>query len=186
MRTFVACIISLKTMKKLLLPLSILFLAACGQKDEHAAPASAEGYTKEFDYAVDAGGMFHPDLTDEDFSDVQTLISQMIADVLSGKLKAYDPMDITKELTVDDVRNRLVTVDSVYVEDPESGNMTLTIIETDHTSAFYSVKFREQWKYAPNGGIIDRKVLAVAPRGPVYSSDGNILGHNSLFWIKVN
>lgn len=172
-------------MKKLLLPLFILILAACSQKEETTAPITSQGYTKEFDYAIDASGMFHPDLRDEDFGDVKALITQMIADALSGKLQAYDPMDDTKKLTVDEIRSKLATTDSVYVENPESGNLELKIIQTDLASEFYSVKFREQWKYAPNGAIIDRKLLAVAPRGPVYSSDGTLLGHNSLFWIKV-
>jgi hypothetical protein len=60
--------------------------------------------------------------------------------------------------------------------------------DTDHSTEFYSVKFREQWRYAPDGAIIDRKVLAVAPRRPVYQftdgdrSYGPLL---ALFWIKV-
>jgi hypothetical protein len=172
-------------MHKLLLPLSILFLAACGSKEETNTSASAEGYTKEIDYAVDASGIFHPDLADEDFTDMQALMTQMIADVLSGKLQAFDPMDFSKSLTIEEVKSKLITTDSVYIPGPDSTEMVLTVIQTDHSKEFYSIKFREQWKYAPDGAIIDRKVLAVAPRSPVYSTDGDILGHSSLFWIKV-
>jgi hypothetical protein len=186
MRIFVARISSTAIMKKLLLPCFLFLLAACGQKEEAATAPSAQGYTKEFDYAIDATGMFHPDLTDEDFSDVKALVGQMIADVLNGKLKAYDPMDDSRQMTVDEVRATLVSTDSVYVAGPEGEESVLTLIQIDHTTEFYSVKFREQWRYAPDGAIIDRKVLALAPRGPVFSSDGQVMGYSSLFWIKVN
>lgn len=177
----------------LLLGLTTTLLAAmllgCGETPKDSPnvddSVASEGLTKVFEYAVDAGGMFHTDLNDEDFSDVAQIMEQLIADVLNGKLKAHDPLS-EEPLSVEDVRKLLIATDTVFVEHPETGEMTAETVVRDHSKGFHSVKFREQWKYAPEGDIIERKVLAIAPRIPVYSSmGGELRGYTSLFVVKL-
>jgi len=177
--------------KYLFLPLIVLF-AACGKGDDSTAPASSAakddltGFTKEFEYAIDATGMFHPDLTDEDFSDVSALMVNLLNDVLAGKLTALDP--ITEEpMALADVRAKVFFTDTVYYEDPNTGRTVSEPVSRDFGREFHSVKFREQWRYAPDGAVIERRVTAVAPRIPVYSStSGEVRGYTSLFWVRVH
>jgi hypothetical protein len=86
------------------------FLAACGQKEEAATAPSAQGYTKEFDYAIDASGMFHPDLADEDFyGHVKALDGP--DDSRCAQWQAARPSTqwtiAAKSLTVDEVKSHL-------------------------------------------------------------------------------
>lgn len=171
--------------------LALFIITSCGKQEPSDAnkdgtSSSNEGYTKEIEYAVDANGMFHTDLNDDDFSDISNLMVQLLNDVLAGKLQALDPMT-EQPITLEEVRAKLFVTDTVYFENPETGLMEADATTRDFGSRFYSVKFRERWKYAPNGAIIERKVVAIAPRVPVYSSmGGDLRGHTSLFWVKVN
>lgn len=179
-------------MTKYLLLLIILLFAACGNGNDNSEPSASptqndlSGFTKEFEYAIDAPGMFHPELTDEDFSDVSALMVSMLNDVLAGKLTALDP--ITEQpLTLNDVRAKLFFTDTVYFEDPNTGRLMSETVTRDYGREFHSVKFREQWRYAPEGAVVERRVTALAPRIPVYSNmSGDIRGYTSLFWIRVD
>jgi hypothetical protein len=95
MRIFVALQIQQHpTMNKLLLPCYLFFsLRPAAQKKRRPHFTHRHRATpKRFDYAVDASGMFHPDLADEDFyGHARRSMGQMIADVLSGKLQGLRP-----------------------------------------------------------------------------------------------
>lgn len=173
-------------MKKLI-PFILVGLVACDQDEK---PATTEGSevarTKTMEYAVDLNSVFHQDLNDEDFSDVSPLTSQLIADVLSGKLKAYDRSS-DEVLSTEQVKNMLQFTDTIWFLEEETGDQSMEIFERDYTKDFYGLTFREQWSYDVEGSIIDRKVLGLAPRIPVYSSQGGDLrGYTSAFWVKYD
>lgn len=173
-------------MKKLI-PLILIGLAACNQAEKPAATEGTEVVrTKTMEYAVDLNSVFHQDLNDEDFSDVSPLTSQLIADVLSGKLKAYDRSS-DEVLSAEQVKSMLQFTDTVWFEEEETGDKSIEIFERDYTKDFYGLTFREQWSYDAEGSIIERKVLGLAPRIPVYSSQGGDLrGFTSAFWVKYD
>lgn len=173
-------------MKKLI-PFLLLGFMACEQKlNEPVAETSASSasYTKTMLYAVDLNSMYHEDLNDEDFSDVAPITQQLIAAVLDGKLKAYDPVS-EEVITAEQVKSMLVFTDTIWFEEPETGDKSIDILKRDYTSEFYGLTFKEQWSYNPNGAILDKKIIALAPRIPVYSSRGGELrGYTSAFWVK--
>lgn len=161
--------------------------ASCSRPDSgnDGRMESREGFTKEIEYAVDANGMFHSDLTDEDFSDISKVMEGLLQDVLNGKVKAYD-LETWQPIDPAIVREKLIHADTLFTEDPETGNMLGEVIQRDYSRGFHSVKFRESWRYDPSGSIIERKVTALAPRVPVYSTvGGDLRGYTSLFWVKV-
>lgn len=172
---------------KRLIPLILIGLAACNQAEKPAASEGTEVVrTKTMEYAVDLNSVFHQDLNDEDFSDVSPLTSQLVADVLSGKLKAYDRSS-DEVLSAEQVKSMLQFTDTVWFEEEETGDKSIEIFERDYTKDFYGLTFREQWSYDAEGSIIDRKVLGLAPRIPVYSSQGGDLrGYTSAFWVKYD
>jgi hypothetical protein len=48
-------------------------------------------------------------------------------------------------------------------------------------------KFKEQWSYNTSTGMIDKKVIAVAPKKAVLSpTSGEVRGYRSLFWVKLD
>jgi hypothetical protein len=173
-------------MKNSIYFLAALLITSCSnESSKETASATTEGYTKDIEYAVDAAGMFHEDLTDDDFSDISKVMTALIDDVLSGKLEAYD-IETWQALTEAQVREKLIHTDTLYSENPETGALDTQLVPRDYTKQFHSIKFRESWKYSPEGALIERKVIALAPRIPVYSSvGGDLRGYTSAFWVKV-
>lgn len=173
---------------KQLIPFLLIGLAACNQKPSETTTATTDNgtWTKTMEYAVDLNSVFHEDLNDENFSDVSPLAEQLIGDVLAGKLKAYDRMS-DDVLTVEQVKGLLQFTDTIWFEEPETGDRSIDILERDYTQDFYGFTFREQWSYDAEGSVVERKILGIAPRIPVYSSQGGELrGYTSAFWVKYD
>jgi hypothetical protein len=171
-----------------LTPILIVLIAACGTKTEEKPAAAVDNstYTKTMEYAVDLSSVFHQDLNDEDFSDVSPIAQNLIQDVLDGKLQAYDNFS-DDPLTSEQVKAMLVRTDTIWYEEPETGDRSIEIVQRDYTTEFYGFTFREQWTYNQADAIIDRKVLGIAPRIPVFSSQGGTLrGFTSAFWVKYD
>ena len=174
-------------MKKLI-PFLLLGFIACDQKpvEPTIEQETSEVYTKTMVYAVDLNSVFHEDLNDEDFSDIAPISQQLIADVLDGKLQALDPVS-NEKLTAEQVKSMLVFTDTIWFEEEETGDKSIEIFERDYAKDFYGLTFREQWSYDAKGSIINRKILGLAPRIPVYSSQGGDLrGYTSAFWVKYD
>ena len=175
-------------MKKLL-PFILTALIACDTGTEKPAESSEEpnvAWTKTMVYAVDLNSVFHEDLNDEDFSDVSPIAKSLIDEVLAGKLKAYDPLS-EEVMTAEQVKSILVFTDTIWFEEPETGDQSIDILERDYTSDFYGLTFKEQWSYDENGSVLNKKIVALAPRTPVYSSRGGELrGYTSAFWVKYD
>ncbi|HAP68728.1 MAG TPA: hypothetical protein DCR04_03220 [Flavobacteriales bacterium] len=174
-------------MKKLL-PFILIGLVACDQKPNEAIldPESNASYTKTMVYAVDLNSVFHEDLNDEDYSDVAPITQQLIADVLDGKLKALDPIS-EEVITSEQVKAMLVFTDTIWFEEPETGDKSIDVLERDYTTEFYGLTFKEQWSYDKAGSVLNKKIVGLAPRIPVYSSQGGELrGYTSAFWVKYD
>lgn len=164
----------------------LLGFIACEQKP--AEPISEQKQeavqTKTMEYAVDLNSLFHQDLNDENFSDVTPITTHLIADVLAGKIKAYDRFS-DEALTTEQVKSLLQFTDTIWFEEPETGDRHIEIVERDYAEEFYGFTFREQWSYNTQNIILDRKIVGLAPRIPVYSSQGGELrGYTSAFWVK--
>lgn len=174
-------------MKKLI-PLLMIAAVACNEKQtEKPADSKSAVYTKTMEYAVDLNSVFHLDLNDEDFSDASPITENLIADVLSGKLTAYDRFS-NEPLSVEAARSIVQFSDTLMYFDEETGELASSeVIERDYTKEFYGFTFREQWAYNAEGTTIDRKTVGIAPRIPVYSKQGGTLrGYTSAFWVKYD
>lgn len=171
-------------MKKLI-PILMVAAVACNQKPaEKPVDTENVAYTKTMEYAVELGSVFHEDLNDENFSDVSPLAENLIAKVLEGKLKAYD-RGSDEVLSPDQAREILVFTDTIWFEEPETGDVSIDIVERDYTKDFFGFTFREQWSFNEENAIIERKIVGIAPRIPVFSSQGGDLrGFTSAFWVK--
>ena len=173
---------------KRLIPFVFVGLIACDQNPTEQAtePTQNVEYSRTMVYAVDLNSVFHEDLNDEDFSDVAPISQQLIADVLDGKLKAYNPVS-EEAITAEQVKALLVFTDTIWFEEPETGDQSIDILERDYTTDFYGLTFKEQWSYDEAGSVLNKKIVGLAPRIPVYSSRGGELrGYTSAFWVKYD
>ncbi len=171
---------------KQLIPILILFIAACGTKTEQKPAVENQNvvYTKTMVYAVDLNSVFHEDLNDEDYSDVGPITEQLINDVMSGKLQAFDPFS-EEPITAEQAKSVLAFTDTIWFNNPETGDQSIDIVERDYTSEFFGLTFKEKWSYDAEGSVLDRKIVGLAPRIPVYSKmGGDLRGYTSAFWVK--
>ena len=174
-------------MKKLI-PFLMIAAVACNEKPaDKPSESKTLAYTKTMEYAVDLNSVFHLDLNDEDYSDVSPITENLIADVLSGKLTAYDRFS-DEPLTAEAANAILQFSDTLQFLDEETGELaTSEVVARDYTKDFYGFTFREQWAYDSEGTIVERKVIGIAPRIPVYSTQGGELrGYTSAFWVKYD
>lgn len=175
-------------MKKLI-PFLLVGLVAC-QSEQESEPInndeSSVAWTKTMVYAVDLNSVFHEDLNDEDFSDVSSITEQLINDVVSRKLKAYDPFS-EEVISAEQAKATLAFTDTIWFNNPETGDQSIDVLERDYTTEFYGLTFKEKWSYDSEGSILDRKIVGLAPRVPVYSKQGGELrGYTSAFWVKYD
>ncbi len=172
-------------LRTLLFPLIIL-LASCGGKTTSVKETNGN-WSKIIMYNVDKNTAYFDDLDDEDFSEFTVMGEQVIQDVLDGKLKAFDAFDPEKELSMDQIRAELFSIDTLYIENPETYEHEPVAIENDFSKGVVAFKFREQWNYNAATGMIDKKVIAVAPKKAVLSpTSGEVRGYRSLFWVKLD
>ncbi|MFT4524234.1 MAG: hypothetical protein ACI85F_000375 [Bacteroidia bacterium] len=168
--------------------LALLFAGfALGSCNDETKPEANQGdWSKTIMYNVDKNTAYFDDLNDEDFSEFTAMGEQIIQDVLDGKLKAYDAFEPDVELSMVQINAELFSIDTLFIENPETYEHEPVAIENDFTKGVVAFKFKEQWNYDAATGMIDKKVIAVAPKKAVLSpTSGEVRGFRSLFWVKL-
>jgi len=171
--------------KNLLLFIAVILIACRGnyqkQKDDSG------NWSKTIMYNVDKNTAYFDDLDDEDFSEFTSMGEQIIDDVLNGSRKAYNAFEPEVELTLDQIKAELFTIDTLFIENPETYEHEPVVVESDFSKGVVAFKFKEQWNYNSATGLIDKKVIAVAPKRAVLSpTSGEVRGFRSLFWVKFD
>ncbi len=91
-------------------------------------------------------------------------VSQLVDSVLAGKIKVYDYLDNT-EMTKDDIMSQIGMVnDTVWVENPETGELQQKIIENkfnpDDVRELYVY---ERWFYNPSKVCFKTEIIGFSP-----------------------
>jgi hypothetical protein len=163
-----------------------VMLSSCAPEKQEAEPiSSADDYSKVIMYSVDQNSSYFDDIDDEDFTPFGAMGEEIIQDVLSGKLKAFHPFDPEVEMTMEDVKAQLFVSDTFYTTDTLTFDLMMNIVEHDYTKDIQSLKFKERWNYGSGTGVIDKRLVAVAPRKAVIDYESKtIRGYAPLFWVK--
>jgi hypothetical protein len=172
----------------ILLTYLILGLSLASCKNDGPEPyADNQNWSKTIMYNVDKNTAYFDNLDDEDFSEFTTMGEQIIQEVLDGKRKAYDAFEPEVELSMGQIKAELFSIDTLYIENPETYEHEPIAVENDFSKGVVAFKFKEQWKYNASTGMIDKKVIAVAPKKAVLSpTSGEVRGYRSLFWVKLD
>ena len=166
--------------------LALLAIVGCSDQPTDSTNQSMKGWSKTVMYNVDKNTAYFDDLDDEDFTEFTAMGDQLIQEVLEGKRKAYDAFDPKKELTLEEVKAELFSVDTLYIENPETYEHEPIAVENDFSKGVVAFKFKEKWQYNESTGMIDKRVIAVAPKKAVLSpTSGEVRGFTSLFWVKL-
>lgn len=120
--------------------------------------------------------------------DGKKLISDIVEQVRSGKVKAYERYDDTEALSGEEIENRLeIRVDTLYIENADNSELTSTVVETNPLDEMTEIHFKEDWRFDPLTLAITKKVIAYSLCKDVYDHEtGELRGTKRLFWIKTN
>lgn len=116
-----------------------------------------------------------------------SFIEILIDAVKKGKVMAYSPMDerFTTPFTKDQIMDVLVgKPDTVYIENPETGELEMKISRTDfdpNTITKYRVK--EDVIFDRNLGRKVTRIIGLAPLLDKKSSSGEFIGTAPFFWL---
>jgi hypothetical protein len=96
---------------------------------------------------------------------IAKLSSLLINKALKGKIKTYDALDTNQIFTREQVLSRMgATKDSVYVDDPDTGEQTLKVINVAPMyEQITSMVFVEDWYYDPKTYSIKKVIKSVGP-----------------------
>ncbi len=137
-------------------------------------------------YHIDADKTFFDDQEDEDFTEYSMITHEIIKAVYDGKRQAYEYWS-GNAISADSAKSMMNQVDTVYVENPETKSMEKKVVVVSYEKDIPSIKIKEQWYLEKDNLQLKKKVLAIAPRVPVYSKEtGELRGYSPLFWIFLD
>ncbi len=113
---------------------------------------------------------------------------EIILDALKkGKIKAYAVTDdrfttaLTKEQIIEMTQGR---VDSTPVEDPITGEITMTVVRRDfNPDVFTKFRLKEDYIFDRNLGRMVVRIIGMAPIMDIYEDDGTYRTSAPKFWL---
>lgn len=168
-----------------LLIAAVLFAVGCKQEEAQTAP-DQKVWTKTMIYSVDIEKTFFDDPEDEDFSEFSELFREVVQGVYDGDLQAYEYW-AGDPISADSAHNMFIHVDTLYIENPETQKFDMRVVKTDYSEDILSIKIKEKWYFDKENWKIEKDVVAIAPRVPVYNPQtGELRGYSPLFWIFLD
>ncbi len=117
-------------------------------------------------------------------SNREKLIKDIIQQVTSGKVKAYDFVS-SKPFTAEEIKGMMKRVDSISVErstPPYDLVDTLLVTETK-LSDIKKLRFLEEWSMDDKTLAFSKKVMGICPLVERRSDSGELRGYKPLFWV---
>lgn len=111
--------------------------------------------------------------------------------LVDGSITAYStgPLgqddEFTTPLLVSDVKDLLFDKDTVYTEDPDTGELVASVQETSITSVDVTrYKLKEVWFFDKQRSERYVRIIGIAPQKMKYTEDGEATGaYETLFWL---
>lgn len=162
----------------------VLFVAACKQEKQPEVVAE-KVWSKTMISSVDIEKTYFEDPNDEDFSEFSALFREVVQGVYDGDLQAYEYWSGTP-ISADSAKRMMNRVDTVYVENPETQLLEKKAMESSIEDNIPSIKIKEKWYLDKANWKIEKNVLAIAPRMPVFGTEGELRGYSPLFWVFLD
>lgn len=174
----------MKTLPYILL-IVIAFAVGCNDDNEGAATDSRQ-WSKTMIYSIDQDKTFFEDQEDEDFSEYSAMFYSIVQEVYNGELQAYEYWT-GDPISADSAKKMLNVIDSVYATPDEGHQVAQKVVVINYEEDIPSVKIKERWHWNAEKKELAKKVIAIAPRIPVYSRQtGELRGYSPLFWIFLD
>lgn len=115
--------------------------------------------------------------------DQKMLVDAIFDAIYEGRVTPYD--FITDDpLTVEDVKAIESSIDTIYIEDFETGEMEMKVVENElRRDEITKVFFKEDWYFDKVNFKMEKKVIGISLAIENYDKNGNLRGYQPLFII---
>ncbi len=92
--------------------------------------------------------------------------------------------EFTQQLTVDEVKGMLFKMDTVYTENPETGDQEATVVPNEvKTDKIKVYELKEEWFFDKQKSVMEVRIIGIAPMKEKMNDQGEVVGYERLFWI---
>ncbi len=124
----------------------------------------------------------------ERIKDRRSLAQVIIEAVREGSLTAYDGFDdeFTMTLTKAEIENKLVKVDTFYVENPEPPyNLEMKVSRNElRPDIIKEFRIKEDWFFDKQRSVMDVRIIGIQPvKENIDPTTGEVRGTEPMFWI---
>jgi len=119
-------------------------------------------------------------------SNFKSLFDVIMDGISEGTITAYDPIDdeFKSPITKDEVKEKLVRVDSMWVDNFETGEQELQRIENVTVSSDMSrYELKEDWFLERQRSVQDVRIIGISLQVIKKDDSGNEIGREALFWV---
>ncbi len=176
--------------------LFVIFYSACktGSTDSNTSSSTVSGNQEVLADQIecDVKTIKPDDWADEDWNDAvknidrKKIFTSVVEAVLSGKQKAYNYVS-NEEYTIDQLKKMMSGVDTVYKENPSTGEMTPEARKWEvGPDQITFLKVREKWLFDAEAFKLTTVPVQMIICKNVYGADSTLKGQTALFYVKLN
>jgi gliding motility associated protien GldN len=110
--------------------------------------------------------------------------------LLDGSLTAYDvgvigqDDEFTKALPASELKDIFLRIDTQYTEDINTGEMIPVAQEIPLESRdIKQYRLKEDWIFDKQRGVVDIRIIGIAPMKELRGEDGEVRGFTPIFWL---
>lgn len=111
--------------------------------------------------------------------------------LLAGNITAFGKPLIDEEfkypMTVEEVKNILISIDTIDITDITTGLQTASVIQVEIVPE--DIKrywIMEDWFFDKQRSVMEARIVAICPLREKYSQNGEFRGYEPLFWLYYN
>lgn len=111
--------------------------------------------------------------------------------LVEGALTAYDPAVLLqddsfgRELTEDELRSLLEPIDTTWTPSLDDPDLLQPVVVPKPISTVDITRYqiKEEWYFDKQRGMMDTRIIGLAPLREVRGENGELRGHAPLFWL---
>jgi len=165
----------------------MLFFSMVISSCRNGGDAGKNGVTKRIQYDVS----IHNTDSDMDWwvqniegSNREKLIKNIMQQVISGEVKAYDFVS-SKPFTTEEIKGMMKRIDSISVErsTPPYDLVDTVLVTEIRLSDITKLRFLEEWSMDDKTLAFSKKVMGICPLVERRTDSGELRGYKPLFWV---
>ncbi len=113
-----------------------------------------------------------------------SFMQMLMNNLQEGAITAYDDEEFLKPKTIEEIKNGFERIDTVQIEDLDTGIPRDTVIKTPiKLDQVYTIRVKEDWFFDKQRSVMDVRILGICPVMQLLDKEGNFKGWLGMFWI---